>query len=170
MTALLLLALLAPQIAAHGNVKMPAGAPSAPARSEPAATPAATPVSGPTTAPPGLEAYQLVILQRPEHQKDYPQEKLEEIQKGHLAHLGAMAEAGKLVVAGPFGDQPDPKLRGLALYRVGSLAEAKRLAEDDPAVKAGRLEVVVFTWYTQKGALEFPVANELVKKAAAKKD
>jgi len=108
-----------------------------------------------------LESFQLVMLQRPAAPREYPPEKLEEIQTAHLAHLGAMAKAGKMVVAGPFGDQPDEKLRGLCLYRVGSLDEARRLAEDDPAVKAGRLEVVVWTWYTEKGALAFPIAEKL---------
>jgi len=111
-----------------------------------------------------LEPYQLVLLQRPEHPREYPQEKLDEIQKAHIAHLRELAEAGKLLVAGPVGDQPDPRLRGLELFRVGSLEEARKLAEDDPAVKAGRLEVVVMTWYTEKGALAFPVAERLKKK------
>jgi uncharacterized protein YciI len=109
-----------------------------------------------------LEPFQLVILQRPANPKEYPKEQLDEIQRQHLGHLVAMAKAGKLVVAGPLGDQPDPKWRGLALYRVGSLEEARRLAEDDPAVKAGRLEVVVMTWYTEKGALAFPGAEKLM--------
>lgn len=118
--------------------------------------------SQPQAAPPAnLESYQLVVLQRPEHPRDYPADKLEEIQKAHLAHLREMAKAGKLLVAGPLDDQPDPRWRGLELFRVGSLAEAKRLAEDDPAVKAGRLEVVVMTWYTEKGALAFPIVEKL---------
>jgi uncharacterized protein len=106
-----------------------------------------------------LEPFELVLLQRPANPRGYPPEKLEEIQRAHLAHLGAMAGAGKMVVAGPLGDQPDPKLRGICLYRVGSLDEARKLAEEDPAVKAGRLEVVVMTWYVQKGALAFPQAD-----------
>lgn len=131
-----------------------------------AAQDSATPKAEPAPAAPRieLEPYQLVLLQRPEHPREYPQEKLDEIQKAHLAHLRAMAEAGKLLVAGPVGDQPDPRLRGLELFRVGSLEEARKLAEEDPAVKAGRLEVVVMTWYTEKGALAFPVAEALRKK------
>ena len=113
--------------------------------------------------PPNLEAYQLVILQRPEHPREYPQEKLEEIQKAHLGHLRELAQAGKLLVAGPLDDQPDPRLRGIEIFRVGSLEEAKRLAADDPAVKAGRLEPVVMTWFTEKGALAFPIAEKLSK-------
>jgi len=124
---------------------------------------APTPAPKPAAPPPNLEAYQLVILQRPEHPRDYPQDKLEEIQQAHLAHLRELAKAGKLLVAGPLDDQPDPRLRGIEIFRVGSLEEAKRLAGEDPAVKAGRLEPVVMTWYTEKGALAFPVAEKLRK-------
>jgi uncharacterized protein YciI len=131
----------------------PQGAPSSP-------PPAAVPAPAPPTA---FESYQLVLLQRPEHPRDYPAAKLEEIQQAHLAHLRALAQAGKLLVAGPFDDQPDPRLRGLALFRVGSVAEAKRLASEDPAVQAGRLEAVVMTWYTEKGALAFPGVEKLRK-------
>lgn len=119
------------------------------------------PATKPAAPPANLEAYQLVVLQRPEHPRDYPADKLEEIQKAHLAHLRELAKAGKLLVAGPLDDQPDPRWRGLGLFRVESLAEAKRLAEEDPAVKAGRLEVLVMTWYTEKGALAFPIADKL---------
>ena len=122
---------------------------------------APSPAPKPAAPPPNLEAYQLVILQRPEHPREYAEEKLEEIQQAHLAHLRQLAKAGKLLVAGPLDDQPDPRLRGLELFRAGSLEEAKRLAEEDPAVKAGRLEAVVMTWYTEKGALTFPIAEKL---------
>lgn len=137
-----------------------AGEPSAATTPPPAATamPASPAPAGPEMR---LEPYQLVLLQRPENPSEYPPEKLEQIQAAHLAHLGAMARAGKMVVAGPLDDQPDPKLRGICLYRVSSLDEAKKLAGEDPAVKAGRLEVVVMTWYVQKGALAFPMAEAM---------
>lgn len=107
-------------------------------------------------APMQLDAYQLVLLKRPAEPADYPEAKLQEIQAAHIGHLQRMAREGHLVAAGPFGDQDDERLRGLALYRVGSVEEARRLAEADPAVQAGRLEVEVMTWYTEKGALAFP--------------
>jgi len=65
-----------------------------------------------------------------------------------------MARAGKPVVAGPLDDQPDPRLRGICLYRT-TLEEARRHAEQDPAVKAG-----------EKGAMTFPIADA---KAAPRK-
>lgn len=117
---------------------------------------AADPQSG---APMEFESLQLVLLVRPENAPDYPKEKLEEIQKAHLAHIGELAASGKLVIAGPFDDQSDVRFRGLELFRAGSIEEARQLAAEDPAVQAGRLEVVSATWYFQKGALAFPLAK-----------
>lgn len=82
----------------------------------------------------------------------------EQLQAQHLGHLALMKEAGYLKVAGPFAEQPDEHWRGMALYQVGSLEEVRRLAESDPAVQAGRLEVEVMAWFTEKGALSFPGA------------
>jgi hypothetical protein len=49
----------------------------------------------------------------------------------------------------------DERLRGIAIYRVDSLDRARELAESDPAVVAGRLEVDAMTWSTRKDALHF---------------
>jgi len=106
---------------------------------------------------PQFDVYQLVLLMRPAQREEIAQERVEELQRQHLAHLTRMGEEGHLVAAGPFGDQDDERYRGLALYRVGSVEEARRLAEADPAVRAGRLEVEVMSWYTLAGALAFPL-------------
>ena len=115
----------------------------------------------PAAAPPRMESYELVILYRGKHPPTLTEPEGQRLQEAHLGHLRKMAEAGKLVVAGPLGDQVDPAMRGLCLYRVGSLDEARRLAEEDPAVKAGRLRVEVMTWYTEKGAMAFPIAEKM---------
>jgi uncharacterized protein YciI len=109
--------------------------------------------------PPNMERYSLVILKRPAGGGAKVADP-EALQRQHIGHLQAMARAGKLVVAGPFDDQPDPRLRGLCLYRT-SLEEARRLAQEDPAVKAGRLEVEVLSWWVEKGAMTFPVAEAM---------
>jgi len=120
------------------------------------APPAPEPAPQPAAAPMEFDAYQLVLLMRPAERAELPPERVQEIQSAHIGHLTRMAEEGHLVAAGPFGDQDDERFRGLALYRVGSVEEARRLAEADPAVQAGRLEVEVMTWYTEKGSLAFP--------------
>ena len=75
----------------------------------------------------------------------------EALQKAHIANIVRLAEMKKLVVAGPFGD--DGTLRGIFVFKVGSLAEAKELAETDPAVKAGRLIIDMHTWSVPEGIL-----------------
>lgn len=119
------------------------------------------------SAPMELESYQLVLLVRPDDAPDLPEEEIREIQAAHLQHLTRMGREGHLVVAGPFGDQEDQTLRGMALYRVEDLETARRLAESDPAVEAGRLEVEVMTWYTQKDALAFPGVEKMSKDEGA---
>jgi len=104
---------------------------------------------------PNMEKYYLVLLKRPATPVKLEAAALEALQKRHLDHLRGMYLAGKMVVAGPFDEQKDPTLRGLCLYRVGNLEEARKLAEEDPMVRAGRLEVEVLAWWVEKGAVTF---------------
>ncbi len=99
-----------------------------------------------------LESYTFVLLRRGPRAFEYSDEELEEIQAGHLAFLDEMHERGVLLLSGPFRDQEDETKRGLCIYRTG-LEETRRLAQDDPAVKAGRMRVEAMTWLTRKGAL-----------------
>ena len=64
-----------------------------------------------------------------------------------------MKAAGHLLVAGPLADQGDPRMRGISIYRTGSVERARELAEADPAVQAGQLEIEAMTWRTRPGAL-----------------
>ena len=75
----------------------------------------------------------------------------EEIQKGHMANINKLAEMKKLVAAGPFGD--NGRLRGIFVFRVGSLEEAKALTATDPAVQAGRLAMEIHPWMVPEGVL-----------------
>lgn len=75
----------------------------------------------------------------------------EEIQKGHMANINRLAEMKKLVAAGPFGD--DGQLRGIFVFRVGSLEEVKALILTDPAVQAGRLAMDIHPWMVPEGVL-----------------
>ena len=99
-------------------------------------------------------SFALVLLRRPANAPDLPEDELDRIQAQHLAHLAAMAEAAKLVAAGPFSDQEDESLRGLCFYAT-SVEEARELANRDPAVQAGRLEVEVMSWWTERGSVTF---------------
>ncbi len=61
-----------------------------------------------------------------------------------------MHERDALLVAGPFSDQPDEALRGMCLDRT-SLGDIRALAEQDPSVRAGRIQVDVLTWWVEPG-------------------
>ena len=105
-----------------------------------------------------FESYQLVLLKKGPKWSAEKNEAAEKRQAAHIAHLTKMGESGKMVIAGPFSDQKDESLRGLCLYRVGSLDEARSLAEQDPAVQSGHLVVEVLTWWVEKGYVTFPKA------------
>jgi uncharacterized protein YciI len=75
----------------------------------------------------------------------------EELQKAHLANIYRLAEMKKLVVAGPFGD--NTPLRGIFVFRVASIDEARELAGPDPAVQAGRLKIDMHPWLVPDGIL-----------------
>jgi uncharacterized protein YciI len=99
-----------------------------------------------------LERYTFVLLRRPPDAPDYPEERLSEIQEQHLAHLADLHERGVLLLAGPFGDQPDESLRGLCVL-TSELEEAREDMARDPAVVAGRLVADVMSWWTERGSL-----------------
>ena len=72
-----------------------------------------------------------------------------QLQARHLAHLSRMAKEGYASLIGPFDDNGE--VRGIVVYNTRTLKEADSLANLDPMVKAGRLEVEVHPWWTAKG-------------------
>jgi len=72
--------------------------------------------------------------------------------KLHGAYLHDMIAQGKIAVVGRFPLSDPGNLRGVIIYRL-ALEEAKKLAEDDPAVKAGLLKSEAHPWITGKGVL-----------------
>ncbi len=101
-----------------------------------------------------LESYAFVLLRRGPNADDFSEAECERLQAAHLAHLDAMAAAGKLAGAGPFTDRCDESLRGICFYRC-NVEEARELAEQDPSVQAGRMSVQIMTWLTKKGSVTF---------------
>lgn len=97
----------------------------------------------------GMKTYYLVFLKKGLN-RTQDSVTSSKIQEGHMAHLNKMAAEGKMDLAGPLMD--DGEIRGICVYNAASMEEAKKLAEDDPAVKAGRLMVEIHPWYSMKGA------------------
>lgn len=72
-----------------------------------------------------------------------------ELENKHEKHRAA---EGKLVLAGPFLDGGE--LRGIFLFKVETLEEARALVETDPAVAAGRLKMELRPWYGSAAIVE----------------
>jgi uncharacterized protein YciI len=102
--------------------------------------------------PSEFDSYQLVMLTRGAHPPALDEAASDALQRQHLGHLAKMRAAGYMTAAGPIDGDDD--IAGICLYTVASAEEARALAEDDPAVKAGRLDVRATTWFTRKGALD----------------
>jgi len=71
------------------------------------------------------------------------------MQEAHLANFQKLAEAGKLIVGGPFGDNGD--LRGMLIFKPESVDEALKLMDADPTLKAGRLTLDLHPWFAAAG-------------------
>jgi uncharacterized protein len=103
-----------------------------------------------------LESFELVMLRRPANPTEYDDATLDRIQAEHLEFHARLREQGLVVTNGPLRGQPDESLRGLTFYRVGSVDEARRIAEEDPSVKAGRLVIDVMQWLCPTGTMVRP--------------
>jgi uncharacterized protein YciI len=101
-----------------------------------------------------FDDYTLVLLFRPPNAPQLSDAEADELQDAHLANQADLYEQGYLLASGPFVDQDDATLRGMALMSVGP-ERARELYDTDPAVKAGRLAVRVMTWKTPAGGVRF---------------
>lgn len=99
---------------------------------------------------PKLKQYYFVMLTAGPSAEKIDSLELEKIQAGHMANIRKMAEAGKLMIAGPFGD--DGNWRGILIIDAKSEEEVRDLLKNDPAIEAGRLSYEIHPWWTEKGS------------------
>jgi len=100
-----------------------------------------------------LDTVYLGFLKRGPNRKegDGKTPEVQELQKAHIANINRLAEMKKLVVAGPFGDDGD--LRGIFVFRVGSMKEAEELTATDPMIKIDRLRLELYQWRVPQGVI-----------------
>ena len=110
----------------------------------------------------GMKPYVMAFLKAgPNRSQD--EETAAKLQKAHLDNIKRMAEEGSLVLAGPFMDDDD--IRGIYIFNVATIEEARALTETDPAIQAGRLVMELHPWY---GTAALPVLKEVYPKLAKK--
>ena len=88
--------------------------------------------------------------------------KREELQKAHLKNIMRLADEGKLIVAGPFMD--DTNIRGIFIFNVATVEEAKKLTATDPAIMAGTLEMELHPWYGSAALMETYRIHKTIEK------
>ena len=109
-----------------------------------------------------MKPYVMAFLKRGPN-RDHDADTATALQKAHLDNIIRMADAGQLVVAGPFLD--DGEVRGIYIFDVATVEEAKALTETDPAVQAGRLSMDLHPWYGPAAlTLMSPLSKRLEKK------
>ena len=92
----------------------------------------------------GMRKYVMAFLKKgPNRTSD--KDEAAKLQAAHMANIVKLAEEGKLAIAGPFLD--DGVLRGIYIFNVETIEEAKKLTETDPAIKAGSLVMELRPWY-----------------------
>ena len=87
----------------------------------------------------------------------------DEMFKGHFANMKRLAEEGKLVLAGPFDGVEG--WRGLFIFAVRDVEEARRLTASDPVIANGEMVAEFHKYY---GSAALMLVNETHKKIAKK--
>lgn len=97
-----------------------------------------------------------------------PKDELEQVFAGHFANMQRLAEAGQLLVAGPYGKpKRDPELRGVLILSPADVDEAEALARTDPGVIAGEFRTESVRMRTH-APLDAYIEHELAKRAKDK--
>lgn len=96
----------------------------------------------------GMKAYVMAFLMAgPTPELDSA--KAVALQRAHLDNIFRLADEGKLVLAGPFMD--GGSIRGIYIFNVSSVEEAKALTSTDPAIQSGSLKMELHPWYGSAG-------------------
>ena len=89
-----------------------------------------------------FDRHTLVLLVRPPDAPELTEEAAADLQDRHLAFRADLGDRGYLIGGGPLVDQDDERLRGISIMTCDP-ETARRLSNEDPAVRAGRLAVEV---------------------------
>lgn len=110
----------------------------------------------------GMKSYIFVLLV-PGSNKLEKGEARDSIFMGHLKNIGRLAESGKLVIAGPFGDN-EKSYRGIFILNVTTIGEAKELLQTDPAIKSKVLDAELYEWYGSAAISEYMKVQKKIEK------
>lgn len=109
----------------------------------------------------GMRSYVLVILKTgPTRVPDG--EKRQAMFAGHFANIERLAAEGKLALAGPFSED-EQGWRGLYVFAVADVEEAKRLTASDPVIVNGEMVAEYHRWYGSAATMLIPEMHKRVQ-------
>ena len=113
----------------------------------------------PEEGPPSeFDVYSVIHLLRPDIRPELTEDETRRVMRQHLAYTSRLHAEGHTIAHGPLGDDPDRRVRAMAIFRAGP-GDATRLAEADPAVRHGLFTIDVVRWHMAKGALADGIAR-----------
>lgn len=109
----------------------------------------------------GMRGYVLVVLKTgPSRVPDGPER--DEMFRGHFANMKRLSDEGKLVLAGPF-DGVDG-WRGLFVFAVKDIDEARQLAASDPVLAKGEMVAEYHQYYGSAALMLVPQLHQKLSK------
>ncbi len=93
----------------------------------------------------GMKSYFFVLLKRG-NTKVEDEAKRAELFKGHMDNIIRLEDAGKIIVAGPFGEN-NAGFAGIFIMDVADENEAHSLLSADPTIAKGIFTVEIYPWY-----------------------
>jgi uncharacterized protein YciI len=111
----------------------------------------------------GMKMFVLVILKTgPKPEVSQPVR--DSLMKGHFGFINRMSEKGLLVMAGPL-DKNDRQYRGIYVFNVPTVEQARAMAKEDPSIQSGYFDVELFGFYGSAALpMHVPIHNTLQKK------
>lgn len=110
----------------------------------------------------GMRQYVLVVLKTGPTKVPAGKER-DDMFAGHFANMQKLSDAGKLVLAGPFDGKEG--WRGLFIFAVASVDEARDLTATDPVIIKGEMIAEFHPWYGSAAVMEIPsIHAKLVEK------
>jgi uncharacterized protein YciI len=109
----------------------------------------------------GMRTYVLAFLKAGPNRNQDPRT-ADALQRAHLDNIRRLSDQGKLALAGPFTDEGP--VRGIYVFNVATVEEARMLTESDPAVQAGRLEMELHPWYGSAALLQVNDIHRRIQK------
>lgn len=88
---------------------------------------------------------------------------LDSLFAGHMNTIKRLGENGSLAVAGPISKNEN-NYRGIFIFNVETIEEAKKLVAEDPTINAGIFDVEMYSWYGSAAMMKIPEIHKTIQK------